>query len=660
MRKYAAILILFVLSSLFTSCVNKDKESKNFLGGYGEISPGAYSDLYYSAFFEDDVYIYYDIYKINKQSGQFAGLCENAGCAHNTANCLEYRYAGKVFPAGDKIFFAEGRELYYIDMNGKTTYIDKFETDENGVTLDDYIVIDKVCPINSRCIFVSCGNGSCIYNLDTKERLYISVRYFCGNDENIYYYDKDAECIFCLNTDSWGKKEIDNTRLIYPCAYSEGSLYCNTDTGVICCVDADYKIEVLLSDENVTYTLLGMNKDRLYYMCSDINLMTGDYTYCDIYSANADGANAEKLNVEGLLPDMSQSCFFNDNNIYMLKKDGFNIIETYVYSISENKCEVYKNGLKTSEDYLYPEGQKNDTDEEETEPRASFTIVEDFYAETTDPLTGNKVTVSQKKEPFVVDGNRLRTTFYYNVDVEGNYPKEGVLNVFVMCDGIIQSSSIDGGEDKLINQVAYIDEEDMYAELEFELDNASPDSKIFICDYLSDSIITDDFTEFGNHYEMVSFRDFQYRLSDGYTLEYEMLKPVYSNRNFTEVYTPEENEKHDDIPEIAAVSDTVPLEVQSERWNIEFEKNGKLYIIFHNRQGQYNLYVLVDDKPVMLNESNEDLLCDISGDYDSVVYETDVSNIISDNEKHTVKIISYDRSLGLVTMYHDQIIQVKD
>lgn len=109
MRKYVMITVFLLLSLLCISCAeNNNEESKNFMGGYGEITEGAYSDGYISAFFEDDVYIYFDMYKINKESGQFLGICEKSGCSHNTADCVEYQYRNRIFPGEDRIFYTSG------------------------------------------------------------------------------------------------------------------------------------------------------------------------------------------------------------------------------------------------------------------------------------------------------------------------------------------------------------------------------------------------------------------------------------------------------------------------------------------------------------------------------------------------------------------------
>ena len=663
MRKYALILTFIILSLICVSCADSEEENKNFLGGYGEISAGAYSAGYISAFFEDDVYIYYDMYKINKESGQFVRLCETAGCSHNTASCIEYQYRNRIFPGKERIFYVNGKELYEIDTKGETTFIDVFETDKDGILLDESISIEKVLPLNSSCIFVLCSNGSCIYNLETKEKIYTNGFLCCGNENEIYYYDRDSEGIVKIDIYAWTSSHIENTKSIYPYICTDERLFCNTQAGAICYLNDEDKAEVCLAEEGMRYTLLGAKQNKIYYLLSDIDLRSGEYTMCDLYYSLSDGTERVKADTGELSPDMI--CFFNEDKIYLLKTDSFlNVEQVYVYSLDDDSFAIYENSMESTDDFSMQFDSEEDTELDNTQDnlyeKKSCSMSTNFYKETVDPLTGNTVDVMQKTEPFIIDGSRLKTTFYYNVDVEGSYPEEGIINIFVMCDGIIQNSSVNGGEEKLINQVTYKDGQDMYADIEFELANSSGNRKIIIGYYLSDYIITDDFDIFGLYNEKINYHDFTFELADNYTLEEVGTEEIYSEYSFDEIYTLEEGEQYNEIYELAAVSDKIPLGIQHDRWNIQIDEDGKLYIIFYSNQGQYNLYLLIDDEPVLINGENESILCEISGESDTVVYEIDANEIFHDKEKHSTKIMVYNRNTGEVKLYPDQIIQIKE
>lgn len=664
MRRYAMVLIMIIFIFLLPACTSNKDDNKNFLGGYGQISSAAYSDNYMPAFFEDDVYIYFNIYKVNKESGSFVRLCEKTGCTHNTPDCTEYQYANRIFPGKDKIFWTKDKELYYIDMYGKTTYIDTFDTDENGIVLDDGVKIEKVYQINSSCIYVSCSNGSCIYRLDTKEKIYTMANYCHGNDKYIFFYDFDKKCIVRVDINNDKIEYLDNTSAIYPCMFVDDKLYCNTDTGIICYIDLNYDIHVLISDKDNRYTLVGATNESMYYMKSDVNIMTGDYTYFDLFYSNIDGGEETKIEIDNLSPDISDNVFFNNEKIYMIKNDkSFNIDEICIFDIKNNKYNTYINEIKaTDSNTVYLQNQESDGEAygNELKSRKSYVIKTNFYTEKNDGLTGNQVTVMQSEQPFYVDGSHLKTTFYYNVDVDGDYSEQGMLNVFVMCDGIIQSSSIDGSDAAYINQVPYVDEEDMFADIDFVINNASPYNEIMICYYLADSIITDDFKEFNNYNETIETARFSYMLADDYSLEYSNMNTLYSNYKFSDIYTAELDEKVEDIPGLAVISDVIPIGTQNERWNLEFDSDSKLYLMFYKFSGQYNIYLIIDDEPVMLGENSECLLCDINGEDDSLIYDTDVNNIVNDNKKHSAKILVYERNTGQVLLYADQIIQVRE
>lgn len=664
MRKCFIIAMFCILMLSCSACREKNDDKKNLLGGYGEITQGAYANAYISTFFEDDVYIYFDNFKINKESCQPMNLCEAPGCRHDNPKCIEYKYENKIFPGNNKIYYIEGKTLYEINEEGDTEYIAAFDTDNNGIALTESVNIESVHPINDDVVFILCGEGSCLYNIKTNEKIYTTAYMCCGDDDVIYYYDTILEGIVKVDVKTMQTEFLENTKLIYPCFCANDKLYCNTETGIICSVDKSGNVEVCLADEGLRYILLGFRNDRMYYMTTDMDMVSGIYTSCDLYASLTDGTDSKKINTQNLKPDMSG--FFGKDALYLLETGKFGGVKS-IY--------VYRFDAKTENTYLIEDNEDNVSDivtseeavdiseanSEEQLPKKSFAMATNFYAEVVDTLTGNKSQISQKTVPFKVDGNKLKTTFYYNVDVEG-YPSEGYIYIFVMCDGILQKLSVDGNESALINRVEYKNKEDMYAEIEFLLENSSVNQEIIIGYYLSDSIITDDFDTFGEHNETISYTVFTYELENGYTLEDKMLPELYSEEEFNNVYTYEDGEKYEEIVEtdIALISDSIPIKKQKERWSLQFGKSSSCYAVFHAQSGSYNMYFLVDDMPVPLFEEEECINCNITGDADTVVFDVDINEIINDEEKHNVKIMVYDKQTGNVKLYPAQIIQKED
>ncbi|MGN0436548.1 MAG: hypothetical protein ACI4D8_07970 [Wujia sp.] len=655
--KYAWLFIIIIVS--LSACVKGDKEKINFLGGYGDISEGSYSNSYVSAFYEDDIYIYYGKFKINKNSGQFLPLCENSGCTHDNPNCIEYLYGGKIFPTEDRIYYSKGKELYTIDIEGNTEYIDTFDTNKEGIKLDEYRAIDQVIPINDNCLFIACSEGSCFYNLNTQEKLYVFSYFMCGNDNYVYYFDQDSDSIIRLIINSWTTEKLDNTSKMYPCVCVEDKLYCNTVYGTVCCFDSDGACEVVLADEALYYKLVGIKDNRILYCVCNLDNSTGMILEYDIYSMNIDGTNSVRLNEEAIKTIDLDSFFVGNNTCYMLDLDNkMNIQGIYKIGIDDNSLKYYKGEIN----YFQNDDSSDNDDTGDINYMQSikgYDMMSNFYIESKDPMTGHVSLIPQKQQIVLIDGTRHNMIYKYSVDVRGAYAEEGFINIFVMCDGIIQKSSVNGEEDKLINQIPYVDEEEMTVSLEFNLENASLDGSFMVCSYLSDALITDDYNEYGNYHEGIIFDYFTYRVDENYILEYVNPSPYYSNYNIEEVYSLEEGDEFDLITEFGMLSNCIPAKKQKDRWKLELNDDEKLNIIYHNIEGQYNLYLLVDDVPVKLSEE-EMLLCDINGNYDSVVYELTAKDVISPGEPHTVKLICYNRGTGMVDLYGYQIIQVKE
>lgn len=664
MRKYLATLILIILIFSCTACRNNNSDSKNFLGGYGKLTQGAYADAYISAFFEDDIYIYFDNYKINKQSGQWINLCDLPGCRHNNPECLTYKYRNKIFPGYDRIFYAEGKTLYEIDEKGNTEYIAAFDTNSQGIFLSENIYIEMVKPLNHDVVYIMCQDGSCLYNIRTKQKLYTAAYMCCASDSDIYYYDAQLNGIVRADAETMQTEFLENTETLYPCFCADNKLYCNTETGIICCMDRAGNIEVCLSKEGMRYILLGIHNDRIYYLLTDMNIMTGEYTYCDLYSSMSDGTNNSKINRQDLKPDMSG--FFCENALYLLETETFGGVKSvYIYDFNTDTESTYRiqGDTDNEPDAVSTEAAPDTTEPDgtEPEPKKSFALATNFYAEVVDTLTGNQSQVSQKTFPFRADGNKLKTTFYYNAEVQG-YAEEGYIYVFVMCGGILQPLSVNGSEPELINRVTYKNKKDMYADLEFSLNNASGNRQIIIGYYLSDSVITDDFDVFGDYNETVSYTKFSYELQDGYSLTDKQTPEIYAKEQFDAVYICEADENYETMvnTDIALISDKVPIGQQRERWNLQFKKASSCYGVFHALNGGYTMYLLIDDIPAPIYEGETCINCILGGEGDTLVFDIDIDAIIQDTEQHNAKIMIYDRQTENIKLYPAQIIQKKD
>lgn len=663
MRKYFVIAMLFILILSSTACRENDVK-QNFLGGYGEITQGAYADAYVSVFFADDIYIYFDNYKINKESGQWLNLCESPGCRHETPECLEYKYRNRVFPGYDQIFYVEGKNLYEISNEGDTEYIAAFDTDSNGISLSDDVSIELVRPLGHDIVYIMCQEGSCIYNIQTKEKIYTATNMCCGNDNEIYYYDIELDGIVRADIETMQTEFLENTEGVYPCFCNEGKVYCNTGTGIICSIDQAGDTEVVLAEEGLRYSVLGMNDGRIYYLLTDVNIATGEYTNCELYSSLPDGAEREKIDVQNLKPDMNS--FFGKDGFYLLESGNFGGVKSvYAYSFDTKMGNTYlvENGEDNLSDKVSIEtnSDSNGSNSEEQMPKKSFAMATNFYAETADALTGNESLVAQKTIPFIIDGDTLKTTFSYNVEVQG-YPSEGQIHIFVMCDGILQKLSVNGNEPSLINSCEYRNKEDMCAELEFTLGNSSDNQQIVIGYYLDDSIITDSLDTFSEYNEAISYTTFMYELENGYTLEKQYPPVIYSEKDFNDVYTYEEGESYEVMvnTDIALISDAIPIKRQQERWNLQIEKNSSCYAVFHSQSGSYNMYLLVDNVPVTILEGAEGIMCTINGEFDTVVLDIGIDEIVKDTEQHNVKIMVYNRQTGNVQLFPAQIVQAGD
>jgi len=656
--------MFFILILSCTACRENDDDKQNFLGGYGEITQGAYADAYISCFFEDDIYIYFNNYKINKESGQWMNLCDVPGCKHDNPKCVEYKYGNRIFPGYNHIFYTEGKKIFEINEEGDTEYIGTIDTDSNGIALAENVNIESVRPINESVVFISCGEGSCLYNIKTNKRVYTFTYMCCGNDNEIYYYDTVLEGIVRVDVQTMQTDLIENTNMVYPCFCINDKLYCNTETGAICSIDQVGNIEVCLAEESMKYTLLGMYSERIYYLLTDLDIVSGEYTICDLYSSLPDGTESEKIDTQNLEPNMSS--FLGIDTLYLLETGKFGGVKSvFAYGFASKTVNTYviENNEDNVSNIVNSEVpvDTTETDSEEIVPKKSFAMATNFYTEVVDTLTGNESQIRQETMPFKADGNQLKTTFYYNVDAEG-YPLEGYIYIFVMCDGILQPLSIDGNEKALVNMVKYRNKEEMYAEIEFTLENSSSNQEIVIGYYLSDSIITDDFDTFGDYNESISYTKFIYELKDGYTLEKKSLPEIQSEKEFEDIYTCEDKEKYADVvdTDIALISDSIPIKQQKERWSLQFEKDSSCYAVFHSQSGFYNMYLLIDNIPVPIYEGEECISCNISGEANTVVFDVDIDKFINDEEKHSVKIMVYDKQENNVKLYPAQIIQKKD
>lgn len=670
MRKYLLVMLSLLLMVILVAC-DKNADKKNFLGGYGDITQGAYKGSFSLGFFEDDTYIYFGGFKINKISGKVIGLCETPGCSHNSSECVEFVYKEKIFPGKEKIFYTEGTSLYELDDKGKKSLIAVFDTGSNGIALDKSVKIEGVMPVSDNIIYVSCQDGSCIYNLDTGERVYAISYMICGDDKNVYYYD-NASGIFKVDTAAMQSNAIADTKFMYPCCCINGVLYCNTDGGSVYSIDKDNNIEVFLTERNKKCILLGAAGEKLYYMYTDLDAITKQYSFCDLYSCNTDGESREKLNEASLNPNMQ--AFIRDKALYLLEMGQFEEGKSvYLYNMDNKTWNTYVldqnvNSMVSLEATQEDEATGEASQEEIPPAIKSLSWGGGFYSYSIDELTGNATLITQYNVPFKADGSKQKTIYQYYVELEG-YPEEGEIYIFVMCDGTLQPLSVNGNEERLINSLPYKNKENMSAEIEFTIGNSSDANEIIIGTYLSDSIIEDDFEEFYDHNETVGFRSFTYERTDGYELAEKKKPEMDGNTVFKDIYTYETEEKEQNIEQVinskksagfAVISDSLPIGVQRERWNIVFDENTPCYGLFCGNRGRYDIYLLVDDTPVLFYGEEYCLTCNLISENDTVVFEMDINDIVEDEEKHIAKFLVYDYQTGMVNLHSPQIIQKKD
>ena len=655
MRKHVFMLLFLLILLVCTSC-NKD-EKQNILGGYGDITAGAYADNYTAPFFADDVYVYYENKRINKQSGQVIGLCDIVGCMHETPDCMEYKYVNRLFPGIDKMFYVNGKKLYEMDVEGKLDYINVFDTDSNGIALDEDRCIEGVKQVNAQCILVTCAEGSCIYNLDTKEKLYTYTSRCCGNERELYFYDDDLSGIVKVDVETWKTSLIADTSFLYPCMYANNRLYCNTETGAICYIDQAGNISSFLSEAGKRYRLLGIGKERMYYIVTDMDIKTENYTICNMYSTSLGERDDKKIEFQELEPGMT--CFWGGDEMYMLKNDMSGAMQkVYYYQIDSEQGRLYVNdGRDDDEDNVF----EVESDGSVESFAKYFAMHTGFYAEIIDPFTGNSVEIQQDKVPLEVAGNKTKTIFYCNMIDAGGYLEEGYIYLVVMCDGILQMTSLEGNEPELINRVKYRKGEGVVSNIEIELNNSSENNEIIIGFYVSNTIITDTYEIFTDYHETMGYEAFTYEIVGDSDLNKAVLAQKESAYSFDDIYIPEEDEE--DVMEannmkkdLAVISNDVLVKQQRERWNTLFTKD-ELYIIFHSDAGNYNLYLLVDDKPVPIYAQNVCVACNVNEKYDTVVFKPDTETVIGDGEKHNVKIMVYDKNEDRIRLHWAQIVQ---
>ncbi|MCM1170890.1 MAG: DUF5050 domain-containing protein [Clostridium sp.] len=667
MKKYLLTVLGLVLFISLAACDRKS-DKKNFLGGYGDITQGAYAGAYTSGFFEDDTYIYFGGFKINKISGKVIGICETPGCSHKSSDCVEFMYKERLFPGNDMIFYTEGTSLYELDDTGKKSLIAVFDTGSNGISLDKSVKIEGVMPVSDNMIYVLCQDGSCIYNLDTGEKVYAISSMVCGDDKNVYYYDS-ASGIFKVDTATMESNVITDTKLMYPCCCSNGILYCNTDGGSVYSIDRDNNIEVFLTERNKKCIMLGAAGEKLYYMHTDLDAVKKQYSFCDLYSCNTDGEDREKLNDAPLNPNMR--AFVRDKALYLLDIGQFEEGNSvYRYDMDNKTWNTYM--LAQNGNHVEAEQENEAIGEANHEElpivEKSASMAAGFYSYSTDELTGNTTLIIQNNVPFKADGSEQKTIYQYYVEVEG-YPEEGEIYIFALCGGIFQPLSVNGNEERLINSIPYKNKENMSAEIAFTIGNSSYANEVIIGTYFSDSMIENDFEAFSWHNEMVSSDKFIYKTVDGYRLEEKKTPEMDGNSIFRDIYTCETEEKRQNIEDVisgwrsdgfAVISDRIPIGVQRERWNIIFDENTPCYGLFCGNSGKYDIYLLVDDKPVLFYGEEYCLTCNIISEKDTVVFEMDINDIVDDNEKHIAKFLVYDYQTGMLNFRQTQIIQKKD
>ncbi|MBO5260770.1 MAG: hypothetical protein J6A82_00750 [Coprococcus sp.] len=663
-RTIIIICMMFLLAVFQTGCTKNDKRTQNFLGGYGQIENGAFADTYESPFFEDDVYIYYRNLKINKNTKKWINLCEKPGCTHGTADCIQYMHAGHVFPAEDKIYFADGKKLYTINTSGEKEYVAEFSKDCNGVSLADDVNIGSIQAVSENVIYVSCQQGSCFFNIETGDKLYVYTYEFCGDEGSIYYYDDGIQAVVKVDTRTLVSHNLMGTKGVYPRVIKDGKLYCDTDAGAVCCIDNAGNIELIKSSDKCNYTLISVYDDRLYYLESDSNQFTGEGTYCNLCSSMLDGSDEINKAAQGINPEMAM--FAGDQKIFFLDTDydGYGGIKSVsTFSFVDDSYNEYPSSISSDTDLT---GENNSempepNEDSETQDEKSFAIGSAFYASVKDELTGKDIYVKQDKEPFIIDGSENWTTFYTNVEVNG-YPEEGYIYIFVMCDGKLQMSQVENEKMALISKVRYKNKKDMYVKLGFELGNSSPDNKIVIGFYLSDFEITDNYEEFSKYRETVTTKEFRYRLADGYSLDNGTVVEEESKYETDDVYTYEDQENRDTISGtiITAISDDIPIKRQKERWRVCLSDASKCKVILCADYGTYDIYAIVDDAVMPLSGEGSSIRCNITGDNEAVVFTTDMESVLWDGQPHKVKILVNDRQTGRLGISSAQIIEKRD
>ena len=666
-HKVISMIVILCFCALFLcSCgesVTKASKEKNFLGGFGNITSGAYSSRYMFCFFEDDLYYYYDCYKINKNTGRFSRLCEKTGCDHSHPDCIEYQYRNKIYPGTDRIYFVEDRKLYEINCNGEKKYIEEFKVGAKGNPLDESVRIDEVLPLNQEIVVVYCGDGSCIYHISTGDRIYTNSRYVCADESEVFYYEESTDQIIHLSIKEWKTEPVPESNGCKPICYLSNNLYFNSNMGSVGMIGQDGKISPVLSNAGIRYNMICADQDSIFAFASDVDPVTGEYSWYDWIFAGVDGSDPRKLKTDFFYPGMEESTFSNHyNNFFMKQTISADIREVTVYNRRTGEWNTYKNTLLDEENSARIQVNPSMEDENLT-PKKQYIIGMEFFAKKKDRFTGELLPVSQEKEPFAVNGSSLQTTISVNVDVEGDYPKEGNLYFLILCDGILQKSSVGDSDEGYIHSVPYVDQKNMVYELRFTLTNASPNGQIDFCWYLSDSVITNNFSEYTDHHENINVKKFAYRLVDGYDLSLVSLPIQYSNVTFADIYPLEEGENSSDVvPRFEALSGTPGLSVMKERWNLNLDSEGNIYIFFYNgsHPGQYDLYLLIDDVPYFLQSENYPCRVGIDGDFDGIRMNAYIFDAVKDGKKHNAKLLIYDRGSGMIRLGFSQIIQLKE
>lgn len=278
-----------------TSDNASDNTSKNFLGGTGELTVISTDN---GLRLQDDDWFYLGHDKLKKNTGKSVvtvSLCREAGCQHESSECLLYKYqSGKssLISDGSVLYLAQGNKLLSIDSKGNTDTFLEIKADPNGVSLESgSFQFSMLKRIDDSHIYITAS----AYN--TKEEYIEFQSIYDISDSSLHHI----------------KSEIYSP---YVCTdHITGKFYCISMTGDIICVNPDDMSEDIVTDkldDFPTWDGWIVYDDVLYY----INQM-GQYCQYDL-----------KLNEKTMIYDVSpfETYHIYQDRVYTIDKSHSKIL----------------------------------------------------------------------------------------------------------------------------------------------------------------------------------------------------------------------------------------------------------------------------------------------------------------------------------------------